>query len=194
MKMKTARNIITTVFFLIAVVFAQEKSAFEKAREIFSEAENFSVKFYSPVNKTKGVALYSANRGEKISFGDYEILIKADTVFNYNAKVNRLVISMREDEYSNFSLKTVLFDLPERCDIIEENGSVALIPHEPQNENFSRLEIFFYKNNLPEKIIITDLSGHKNEFELSDYKFNENLTAKDFEIPTNDKTKVIDLR
>lgn len=185
--------VLFSFFFPVKISFA-ESGLFEKAKEKFSEAENFAVAFSSPSGKIKGTAIYSRKFGEKIEFGDYTIVVKNDTVFNYNAKVNRLVISLREEEYSNFSLAAVLFELPERCEITEEKNAVLFIPRNPDEENFSSLKVIFGKDELPSEIIITDLNGNENAFVLSDYKFNVNTGAKDFEISTDKNTKIIDLR
>ncbi len=190
--------VVRILAFLVVVFFAdvsaQESRIFENMREIFAEAKNFSAEFSVISQKLEGKAIYSKRYGEKIILGDYAILTKGDTVFNYNSKVNRLVISLREEEYSDFSLKAVLFDLPRRCKIIETGNSVELIPLEPQEENFSDLKIIAGSDNLPREIILTDAGGNVSKIELRNYKFNINLSGKDFELPTNEKTKVIDLR
>jgi len=191
---KRTLALVFTAFLFSQSAFAAENKGFEQLRKTFSDVENFSVNFISKTNNIEGTAIYSKKFGEKISFGAYVILVKADTVFNYNKKSNRLLISPREDEYSDYSLRAILFELPERCEITEEAGAIKLTPRNPEEENFSELTIKTDEKGLPREIVITDLGGHKNEIELRGYKFNVELDAKNFGLPINSKTKIIDLR
>lgn len=186
--------VVLLVLLFYSVSFSQEQNAFSKLRERFSKAENFSVDFNFVGKNIQGNALYSKKFGEKIIFGSYEILVKGDTVFNYNKKADRLVISPRDNEYENFSLKSILFDLPEDCKIENADSAIAIIPDNPDEKNFKRIEIFLKKNGLPGKIKIVDLSGNETFVKLGKFKFNSDLSEKDFVIHKKKTTKIIDFR
>ena len=186
--------VVLLVLLFYSVSFSQEQNAFSKLREQFSEAENFSVDFNFVGKDVQGNALYSKKFGEKIIFGSYEILVKGDTVFNYNKKADRLVISPRDNEYENFSLKSILFDLPEDCKIENADSAISIIPDNPDEKNFKRIEILLKKNGLPGKIKIVDLSGNETHVKLGKFKFNSGLSEKDFVIHKKKTTKIIDFR
>ena len=186
--------VVLFIFLFSSVSFSQEGNAFSKLRKRFSKAENFSVYFNFVGKNIHGNALYSKKFGERIIFGSYEILVKGDTVFNYNKKADRLVISPRDNEYENFSLKSILFDLPEDCKIENADSAIAIIPDNPDEKNFKRIEIFLKKNGLPGKIKIVDLSGNETLVKLGKFKFNSGLSEKDFAIHKKKTTKIIDFR
>ncbi len=186
--------VLLLVLLFSSLSFSQEANAFSKLRKRFSEAENFSVDFIFVGRNIRGKALYSKKFGEKIIFGSYEILVKADAVFNYNKKADRLVISPRDNEYENFSLKAILFDLPESCKIVNTDSAITIIPNNPDEKNFKRIEIFLNENNLPDEIKIFDLNGNETLVKLGKFKFNSGLSEKDFVIHKKKTTKIIDFR
>jgi len=190
----TAVRLLILLLVINFISFAQENNLINEARKIFNKNENIQISFVYKNSNKEGQILYSKNFGEKLIFGDYEIVVKKDTVFNFNKKINRLVISIKDEEYSNFSLKNILFDLPERC-LIKQNGNeLTLVPKNPDAENFSVVKITFGKNKLPKHILFYGTDGNKSFFEITNYSFQKHFTKNDFAIKTNGKTKVIDFR
>ncbi len=190
----TAVRLLILLLVINIITFAQENNLINKARKIFEKNENIQISFVYKNSNKDGQILYSKNFGEKLIFGDYEIVVKKDTVFNFNKKINRFVISIKDEEYSNFSLKNILFDLPERC-LIKQNGNkLTLVPKNPDAENFSTVKITFGKNKLPKHILFYGTDGNKSVFEIINYSFQKHFTKNDFTIKTNGKTKVIDFR
>ncbi len=173
-----------------------ETSLLGKVRQKFESEKSFSVEVVLEQNNAAGKIFFQSPDLEKIVFGNYKIVVIADTIWNFNSKLNRLVIQEKEDDFTPFSIYDILFKLPNECEYIENKGGneFTLIPNNGDEINVRSVKVKMDKSFLPVFVKVTDMNNKIFSFSLKKYLFGIDFDRSFFEIKKLKGTKVVDLR
>lgn len=164
---------------------------FEQHRSIVSEEVTAKGKFF-----------YKKENKYRIEFNNLLIISDGITSWNYNKQSNQVVISTVEDEPNSFSLKKIINEYPQKCDIIKHdketiNGistsKIELVPLTSEL-NFTSAMIWYDAEYMIKKLSINDNSGVQIIFSFSNYKLNNSFDNAHFTFSKPSGSKVIDLR
>lgn len=194
-------GIVKRLLFLIlfsTLLFPQSKMGDIQSK--FNSLKNFKVNFTQLQNGRevlKGVFYYRNNGSMRIELSSYEMITDGKTVWNFNKKQNKVIISDYSDEdASMLSLRKVINDYPAVCNVTESNANgrteIKLVPRD-NSLNFSEAVIIPSDNGLVGSMRIT--SGTSLfEVRLSQYQINIKLADELFTFTPSERIKVIDLR
>ncbi|HEX2866220.1 MAG TPA: outer membrane lipoprotein chaperone LolA [Ignavibacteriales bacterium] len=155
------------------------------------------------LSTTKGKLYFRKDNKYRIEFRNLEFVSDGTTVWSYNKKNKKVVITdVNSSDASSFSLKQLLYDYPSqstieqlpkeevngiRCDVIRLNSKGG-------RQNFKSVKIWSDPNSIIRKAEVTDKSGAVYSFELSNIKVNPQLNSGMFTFETPKGSEVIDLR
>ncbi len=167
-----------------------------KVIEKFNSEKSFSVEVTQIGSQTKAQIFFEFPDKEKIVLDKSVIVVVADTVWNYNSKLNRLVIQERTEEFSPFSLLDIFYKLPSECTYSENSSGdeFSLKPRDEQELNFKFVSVVVDKNNLPSKISLIDINGNKFLFVLDNYILGKKYGDGFFTVKLKKGTKIVELR
>ena len=120
------------------------------------------------------------------------------SLWTFDKKLKRVVISDPKDNPNPISIETYLFDYPKLCDVekleIKQNGmsGIRLIPHSKKIK-FKYADIWFSKNYFAAKIELVNKNS-KYSVKLTNIKLNQRLKNSDFHFEIKKGVKVVDLR
>ncbi len=205
--MKT--KIIFLFLFPLLISAQSGKSFLSKLQEKYKSIKNFTADFTqevspAPHNKTfttKGKFYYEQKNKYIIEFQNQTVTSDGDTVWNYNKKNNRVIISSITDESASFSIDRVIYDYPSICDVKVEKGtgkdtSFTVINLTPKDEDapFKYVKVWADKNYLVGKFEIRAMSDAVLTFVLSNIKLNKDFSKMKFVFYPPKGAKIIDLR
>lgn len=148
--------------------------------------------------KLSGKFYFKKENKLRIEVQDREIISDGINIWNYDESNDKLIISLYEDEYTTFSLPTIINVYPDLCDKQmdrNERGEVSIkfIPNEDQL-NFKTAVISVTSDYNIDKIEITDYNEMKFTFELESIETNSNLSDQLFIFKPAEGVEIIDLR
>ncbi len=147
--------------------------------------------------RLKGKYLQASDGKFKISTGNGEIISDGTTVWNYNKKMKRVVMSPTDDRTNSFSLEKIIFEFPDLCDIKLEDSSdtgytLDFIPKE--NLGFNKATLKVTSGFLVESVSIEDYNDNTISFRLDNYKLDQNIDPETFNFTPDEGIEIIDLR
>ena len=114
----TAKIILS--FTLIYNSFSYQQNADDILKIIqnkFDSIKSFSADFIESSSGAEGDFSFQKENQFKIKTAKQEITSNGNVIWNYDKKLNRVVINKIENEPSGFSLRQYLFEYPKECDI-----------------------------------------------------------------------------
>lgn len=201
---------IVFIFFL-SIVLLNAQSAKETIKKIqnkFNSIENFTADFsqslFAPSGNEQGKVSgkFSYKRKNKfvVELKNQTIVSNGETIWNYDKKFNRVVISYLNDDPTSFSLEKFIFDYPPLCKskMVKDpaNNSEFVLELVPKDNDlqFKLVRIWKSPDNLISKMELVDVGDMKYSFAFSDVKVNQKLADQVFTYNAPKGTKVIDLR
>ncbi len=154
-----------------------------------NNSENLIGKFY-----------YAKQDKYRIVFNYVTIVSNGKTVWQFNKKLNRVVITNANEEENSFSLKKIIFDYPKKCKakIVTENKSKNnyIIKFTPLNSSlsFKWVKLTVTKNYLINQFEMLDLNNNKTTIKFDNIKINSNINLNKFKFKIPTGAKVVDLR
>ncbi len=151
-------------------------------------------------NKSVNTGKFIFTYGDKyiVEAKNFKINSDGKTVWNYNVKQKRVLISNTSDEASSFSIDRYLFKVPDLCNItLIKNGvypnSISLVPKSNDLE-FTSAEVYADENYIVKKVIITDTNNITYILELTDNKVITDISKYNFTFEIPKGIKVVDMR
>lgn len=195
------------IFFILlsGFLFAQNPKDFiNKVQSKFNSISNFTAKFSQTFytahgtegGKANGNFYYKKKNKFLVELSNNIISSNGNTVWNYDKRFKRVVISNFNDDPTSFSLEKFIFAYPQLCKaeiLKDENGALLLTPKD-NDLQFKRVKIWKTADNLISKIELVDIGDLKYSFSFSDIKINQDLQDSKFEFQIPQGTQVIDLR
>ncbi len=151
------------------------------------DGANYSGKFY-----------YAKGNKYRIEFKNFIIVSDGKSVWNYNKKINRVVITNLNENPDAFSFEKFVFDFPGKCktELIGKNGNNYYVKFTPLDDElgFDWAAVEISPDSLINKIEISDYSGNIFKVELKNIKINRNLSGNTFVFKAKNGVKIVDLR
>lgn len=195
---------ILAFIFMVTFSFAQVNDGTELLEELqnkYKSIDDFTSTF-KQVSQSGQVAsgkfYYKAEDNFRIELKSRVILSDGETVWNYIAKNNKVIITPAEDESNSFSIEDYVFNYPEQCEVTssetDEGKSVLILKPNTSELDFKEVRLIIAGDFLIDEIIFTDLTDKSYRVYWADTKINQNLSKNlfTFEIPQG--TQIIDLR
>lgn len=198
------------LFSLVApLLFAQTgneilKKVQTKFNSINSFSANYSQTIINPqgksAGKNNGTFIYKRKNKFIVDQKRSTIVSNGESVWNYDKKNKKVIISTFFDDPTSFSIERYIFDYPALCRIKfikeESTDSEKVIQLIPKDEQIDVKEIRIWANtyNLITKLEIVDLLEMKYSFTFADIKENPEIQEARFTFYPPKGTKIIDLR
>lgn len=190
------------------VIYSQSgNELLKKVQEKFKSIDNFSAVFNQTIYDESGKAsvkmsgTFSYKRKNKfiVEMKNSAIVSNSKTIWNYDKKLKRVIVSNFSDDPTSFSLERYIFDYPSLCRVknaAAQNSEEQILELIPKNDNldFKSVKIWLSKNYMITKMEIVDLSDMKYSFQLSDIKENQEISDSKFTFYPPKGTQIIDLR
>lgn len=196
---------ILSVFLLLFlnIRFAEPGEAILKnLQNKFDKVNDLSAEFKQTTNgkaALTGKFYFKKDDKLRIELKNSTLISDGATNWSCNLKENKVIISNNdENSASPFSLKKVIYDYPKECSLkSEKEGSDNILILEPPKNSsigYSLIKIWTTKDNLINRIILTDNADNKIQIDFSKYKLNQKLSDSRFSFTPPEGCKVIDLR
>lgn len=203
------RYILALIFLFALNCYAQDaQSVILSLQSKFSETKDFTSSFHQTTSGSiaesnlnlSGKFYYKKKNKFKVELKDVELISNGTTIWNYDRRLNRVVINRIEENQAFLNLDDIINNYPEQCETELLNNTkeknffiVRLIPKE-NNLQFESAKIWIDKNFILTKIEIMDASGSVYFVELTNIELNKNLSGNEFEFTVPEGCKVIDFR
>jgi chaperone LolA len=197
------------LFLLIFPVtfYAQTANAvIAKVQEKFIKIDNLQADFEQGINSVHssevidfvGKFFYKKGDSFRIELPNRMIISDGKSVWNFDKKQNKVVISDAEFDEASFSLKKIIFTYPAKCKLtlVKSENNLFYVKAVPTSMELSFKEVYLSINNkfLLNKVEIVDFNNMKFTFELFNISLNKNLDNKLFQYQPSTEVEVIDLR
>jgi len=134
----------------------------------------------------------------RIEISDRTILSDGITIWNHDQKANKVIISHYNNDYTNFSLPVIINSYPDICEkqLVESQSGLSIIKLTPIDDqlNFKSALISIDKNDMIEKVEITDFNDMRFLFKLDSIEVNNKLSDQFFSFEPSEGVEIIDLR
>ena len=194
---------------ILILFFAGSMSAQESGKELLSAVQkkykslnDLTAEFRQSFNEKSNVSgkiQYSKGNKLRLELKNSTIISDGANLWNYNKSQKKVVISSASpDDPSFFSPDKFLFSYPSKSIVSSEKEEgqdiLVLVPLKGSNLDFKKAKIWVNQNNLISRIQVENLSGSLMDFQLSNYKLNQNLPDSKFTFSPPEGTNIIDLR
>ena len=143
---------------------------------------------------------YKKKNKFKVELKNIELISNSETVWNYDKRLNRVVINSIDENQAFLNIDDIINNYPEQCiaELVKNSrqGEFYILNLTPKKNTleFSSAKIWIDKNYILNKIEIKDFSGSVYFVELTNIKLNQKLSDSDFEFTVPEGCKVIDFR
>ncbi len=200
--------IFLSMFLSSANLYAQSgNETLKKIQNKFKSINNFNADFTQTISdpegqqngKLSGKFFYKRKNKFAVELKNNSIISDGTTVWNYDARSKRVIISNFRDEPTSFSLERYIFDYPALCKIkFSGTGKgneeiIELVPKENYID-FKSAKIWKSSDNMISKMEIIDLADVKYVFQLSSIKIDQDIKDSKFNFTPPKGIKIIDLR
>lgn len=196
------------LFILFIPVFIYSQSAKETLALLqikFKSTKSFTADFTQVTQtgadkngfKTSGKIYFKKGNKFRIEMKDQLLVTDGKTVWNHNAKQNKVIITKYDSEPSVLSLDKYILEYPQQCDVsFKEKSGIQVIELTPKKKNtgFKGITIYPDDSSILSKVEFTDANGNYFSFEFSNVKLNENLSDRQFSYTVPKGTRTVDLR
>ncbi|MGK9476462.1 LolA family protein [Melioribacter sp. OK-6-Me] len=190
---------LRSVLLLILVsLFVQSDPLLKKLQEKFDSIDSFTANFQfsSPTTNINGKIYYKKHNKFVIDSDTRKIISDARSLWNYDIKGKRVIISDIKSEPSSFSIEKYLFDLPQNCKVSsfkDKSGKSYLVLIPKIEEDFKKITIET-SNDFFKKIELTDINGETHIIEFNNIKTDVNIKEEIFTFVPPKGIRIIDLR
>lgn len=197
---------ILLLLFIPAFIYSQSaREVLSSLQTKFQSTKDFTADFVQ-VTKTgsdkkefrsSGKIYYKKGNKFKIEMKDQLLVTDGKTVWNHNARQNKVIITNYASEPSVLSLDKYILEYPRQCEpSFAGNSGNKIIELKPKKKNagFKEIIIFPSETSILSKVEFTDANGNYFSFEFSNVKLNENLSNRQFSYTVPKGTRTVDLR
>jgi outer membrane lipoprotein-sorting protein len=190
------------LFFFTSITFAQNaetvlKSLQTKFDSITDLTANVSQKVNGKDNLS-GKMYFKKENNLKIQFANQTLVADGKTSWNYNEKTKKLIISNYDEESSGMlSINYLVYQYPAECNLeLATGGSEQILILKPKSKRnkFGEVKLYITKNNLIDKVIVSNQATGTMEVSFSNYKLNQKFLDSEFSFTPPEGTTVVDLR
>lgn len=167
----------------------------------FNNINDLSADITQKVNgkvNLSGKLFFKKENNLRFDFKNQIIVSDGQTNWNYNKKDNKVIISDYDDTGSNFlSINYLVYEFPKECTVSltqEGNQKSLLLQPKTKKNNIGDVILYINKDNLIEKVKVSDQSTGAIEIQFSNYKLNQKIPDSKFSFTPPEGSSVIDLR
>lgn len=196
------------VLLIIPITFYAQSAddIIDKVQKKFDKIDNLKAKFSQTIYSNQsmksldfeGEFFYKKENSFRITLPSREIISDGKSVWNYDEKETKVVISEADFDEASFSLKEIIYTYPEKCDLslLDSDSGKYYIKATPNDLELNFKEVYLTINNkyLLSKVEIVDFNNMKFIFELFSIKLNQNISDELFQFLPTDEVEIIDLR
>ena len=195
-------KIILILLFFTSSVFTQSaesvlKSLQNKFDSITDLSANVSQKVGGKSNLS-GKILFKKENNLRIEFPNQTIVADGQTSWNYNKKDKKVIISNYEETGSGLlSIKYLVYEYPSECEISlssKDGSEVLVLKPKSKRSGLGEVKLYVSKDNLIDKIIVSNQASGEMEVTFSNYKLNQKISDSQFSFTPPEGTTVVDLR
>jgi chaperone LolA len=175
----------------------------KKVQTKYNSVEDFSADFKQSTGGNSerefaGKFFYKKTDKFKISFQNLVIVSNGETIWNFDKRLNRVVINSVENDPSSFSISRIIYDYPEQCslNLKDKSGELDILVLVPKNSElaFAAAELAVDREGLIRRLEITDKMGNAYLFQMDNIETNKGLRDSIFEFYPPEGIRIIDLR
>ena len=197
------------VYFFALNFYAQDaQTVIKKLQEKFNTIQDFNSSFKQTSDGNiadknfvlAGKFNYKKKNKFNVELKDINLISNGHTIWNYDKKLNRVVINTVAENQSFLNLDDIIIEYPEQCGLQlvkdSENENFLVVKLVPNNNKleFASAKIWIDKSYILNKIEIQDFSNSTYKVELTNIKINQNLHDNKFNFIVPEGCKVIDFR
>lgn len=200
--MKNFINLILLLSLFAVNISAQTgDKVLQSLQDKFSGINDLTADITQKINEKvnlSGKLFFKKENNLRFESKNQTIVSDGQTSWNYNKKDNKVIISNYDDTGSNLlSINYLVYEFPKECTVsITEEGnqkSLLLQPKTKKN-NLGDVILFINKDNLIEKVKVSDQNTGAIEIQFSNYKLNQKIPDSKFSLTPPEGSSVIDLR
>ncbi len=201
--------IITCCILFISITIVNAQSASDilnKLQNKFKTVEDFTANYSGSlisnkrglIAKFEGKIFYKKSKKIKIVTKRRVIVSDGNSLWTFDKKLNRVVISNPGENTNPVSIETYLFDYPKYCDITKVDNSTNGLNGIKLTANSKTLKFVYAVIWFNDKYFVSqiELAKKKSKFtaELAQIKINQKLKNSDLIFNMEKGVKIVDLR
>ncbi|MBE0538872.1 MAG: outer membrane lipoprotein carrier protein LolA [Ignavibacterium sp.] len=145
-----------------------------------------------------GKMFFKKDNNLRIEFGKQTIISDGITTWNFNKKDNKVIISNYDETGSGLlSINYLVYQYPSECDLSllsEGSNPILVLTPKSKRNNLGEVKLYITKENLIDKVIVSNPATGIMEITFSNYKLNQSLPDSQFKFTVPEGTTVVDLR
>ncbi|HCY75265.1 MAG TPA: hypothetical protein DHV28_05045 [Ignavibacteriales bacterium] len=145
-----------------------------------------------------GKMFFKKDNNLRIEFGKQTIISDGITTWNFNKKDNKVIISNYDETGSGLlSINYLVYQYPSECDLSllsEGSNPILVLTPKSKRNNLGEVKLDITKENLIDKVIVSNPATGIMEITFSNYKLNQSLPDSQFIFTVPEGTTVVDLR
>lgn len=195
------KKLFVFIFCAYSVFYAQDGKLILKDIQLrFSKIQDLSTDVIQ--NSTKTKFLYKKENKYRIETTNNTIISDGSSIWNYNKKNNKVVISRPEDTEMTYTINNLVYSFPEQSRLLyegkekigpEEYNVLSMTPAR-SSSNYKKIKIWADKSNMIRKVNVSDAAGNILIFEFTNIKVNSNIPDSRFSFEPSKGSEIIDLR
>lgn len=195
--------IIYLLFFFPFYSYAQNaESLLNNVQEKFNSLISLQADYNSRINSgnsnfiLNGTIIYLKGNKFRLVLKDKTIISDGKTVWNFDEKENRVIVSDFEDDQSNPSLEKYIFDYPSKCSVEICNKTSNCFKLTPNDLTlpFKNIKVYISYDYLITGFELIDYSNTELIVSFSNIKIDVTVNDNEFTFQPASGVKVIDLR
>lgn len=162
------KNIFIILFFF-SFLYSQNNEVLLSVQNKFKSLNGLSSDFNQSIvtknkdNTTniKGKVYYKKGNKIKLELEKATIISDGKTIWNYDKRLERVVISNANDNPSAFSIENYVFEYPKKCKLETQkvdNFIILILTPNSSKKDFKKAVLKINSENLVDEIEITDIS------------------------------------
>jgi outer membrane lipoprotein-sorting protein len=201
--MKKYYKILTLISLALMSFMPQGDQTLANVQTKYKSIHDFSADFSQSGGgaSMRGKVYYQKEEKYRIELKNMTIVSDGKTMWSYNKKQNKVVVSQPEESSKQFSLKKLLIEDPknQKVEALKnehvggEYCSVIKILPQKKGAGFEYMKIWANDQSLPRRIEVSQ-GGIPMSFELSNYKLNQNLSGSKFTFTAPKGCNIVDIR
>lgn len=198
--MKTILSLIIILYSTCS--FGQSaESVLKSLQNKFDSISDLSANVIQKTNgklSLSGKLFFKKENSLRLELSKQIIVADGKTTWNYNEKDKKVIISNYDENGAGLlSINYLVYDYPGECDLsLSSDGGKTVLVLEPKSKrnNMGEVRLTINKDNLIDKVLISNQATGKLEVSFSSYKLNNNLAQSLFTFSAPEGTTVVDLR
>lgn len=190
------------ILFFTSVTFSQNaESVLKSLQNKFNSISTLSVDVMQKANTKSvlsGKMYFKKENNIRVEFPNQLIVSDGKTSWNYNKKNKKVIISDYDNTDSGLlSIKYLVYQYPSECSLSlnsEGGKQVLVLTPKSKRNNLGEVRLFINKDNLIDKIIISNQNTGTMEILFSNYYLNPKISDSQFSFTPPEGTSIVDLR